>query len=69
MGMKEASLKRISQIIMKTHCYIYINQTYLTIEKGSNFICVDHFILGQVIFAVNAPEDIKNYKYAENEVK
>ena len=45
---------------------LYLNQGYLTVKKKS--YC-DFYILGQILEALNPPEDISTYVLKENEVK
>ena len=48
---------------------IYVNQGYLTIKDNKRLLYADYFLLGQVIEAINPPEDIRNYVCKEHEVK
>ena len=47
----------------------YVNQAYLTIQKSKKIYNADYFLLGQIIEAMNPPNDIKNYKVKNPEVK
>ena len=47
----------------------YINQAYLTLQKGENIVYADHFILGQVIPAANIPSDVSTDKSRPDKVK
>ena len=48
---------------------LYLNQAYLTVQKGEDKVYSDHVILGQISAAANSPDDMKTYECAENEVK
>ena len=48
---------------------IYLNQVYLTIKDNKRLFYTNYFIIGQVIEAINPPEDIRNYICKEREVK
>ena len=48
---------------------IYINQPYLTIQKSIKMYYCDYYILGQIIEAMDPPNDIKKYQLKGKEVK
>ena len=48
---------------------IYINQTYLRVQRVEKIIYVDHFILGQIISAAKVPIDLDTNECASDEVK
>ena len=48
---------------------IYINQGYLTIKNSKKMYYGDHFIIGQIIEAINPPENIAKYVCKDREVK
>ena len=47
----------------------YINQAYLTIQKGEDVLYADHFNLGQIILAADVATHVENCKCQNNEVK
>ena len=47
----------------------YVNQAYMTVQKGENIFYSNHFILRQVIPAANVPTDVDSYKCGPDEVK
>ena len=52
-----------------TFFFFYINQAYLTIQKGQNIFYGNYWILGQVTEAANPPPDIKGNECETDEVK
>ena len=48
---------------------LYVNQAYLTIKNYKKIYYADFQIIGQIIEALNPPEDVANYVCKEREVK
>lgn len=48
---------------------IYINKEYLTVENNKKMNYDDHFTLGQIMEAINPPENTENYVCKDREVK
>ena len=48
--------------------FIYINQVYLTIQKGKKMYYGNHFLIGQIIEASNSTENIDSCICKENEI-
>ena len=48
---------------------VYINEAYLIIKHNKIIFYGDHFLFGQIIEAINSPENISNYVCMERIVK
>ena len=59
----------INKVIYPENFIIYLNQGYLTIKIKQSICYADYYILGQIIEALNAPEDTSSYVRKEREVK
>lgn len=59
----------IKLIFLKIAPFFYINQAYLTIQKGQNIFYGNYWILGQVTEAANPRPDIKGNECETDEVK
>ena len=47
----------------------YLNQGYQSVKVNKKIYYADHFLIGQVNKCLNLPEDLKNYKCEDREVK
>ena len=48
---------------------IYVNQAYLTVQNSKKKFYVNFYLIGQIIEALNPPENIANYVCKDCEVK
>ena len=48
---------------------IYVNQVYLTVQNSKKMFYVNFYLIGQIIEALNPPENIANYVCKDCEVK
>lgn len=48
---------------------IYVNQAYLTVQNSKKMFYVNFYLIGQIIEALNPPENIANYVCKDCEVK
>ena len=48
---------------------IYVNQAYLTVQNSKKMFYVNFYLIGQIIEALNPPENIANYLCKDCEVK
>ena len=47
----------------------YVNQGYQSVKVNKKIYYAEHFLIGQVNKCLNLPEDLKNYKCEDREVK
>ena len=47
----------------------YVNQGYQSVKVNKKIYYAEHFLIGQVNKCLNLPEDLKNYKWEDREVK
>ena len=60
----------LEKVNMPENTIYYVNQTFLsTVKNGEIAMYVQNFIIGQLIFAANQPNDISEYVCLPNEVK
>ena len=49
--------------------FFCLNQGYQSVKDNKKIYYADHFLIGQVNEFLNPPEDLKNYKCEDREVK
>ena len=60
----------LEKVNMPENTLYYVNQAFLsTVKNGEIAMYVQNFIIGQLIFAANQPNDISEYVCLPNEVK
>ena len=60
----------LEKVNMPENTIYYVNQAFLsTVKNGEIAMYVQNFIIGQLIFAANQPNDISDYVCLPNEVK
>ena len=60
----------LEKVNMPENTIYYVNQAFLsTVKNGEIAMYVQNFIIGQLIFAANQPNDISEYVCLPNEVK
>ena len=60
----------LEKVNIPENCLLYVNQGFLsTVKSGEIAMYLHNFIIGQLIIAVNQPEDISTYICSNNEVK
>ena len=60
----------LEKVNMPENTIYYVNQAFLsTVKNGKIAMYVQNFIIGQLIFAANQPNDISEYVCLPNEVK
>ena len=48
---------------------LYVNQSYLTVQKNKTIYYCDYYIIGQIVGASNPPQNIDSYELQDREVK
>ena len=60
----------LEKIKIPENCLFYIHQSFLsTVKNGDIAMYNQNFIIGQMIFAANQPEETETYQCLPNEVK
>ena len=60
----------LEKVNIPENCLFYINQSFLsTVKNGDIAMYNQNFIIGQMIFAANQPEETETYQCLPNEVK
>ena len=63
----ERSNLNLEKVKLPEKASTYINEAYLTVQKGQNIVCGDYHLFGEITPAVNVPADISKYNFEPDE--